>query len=46
MVLLQKKIYFSKEPAGIQHFPRGGGGCPTLSRRRPNANFYRNPYNL
>ena len=33
-----KKIHFSKDPEGIQVFPGGGGG--------PNANFYRNPYNL
>ena len=47
MVLLQRKLYFSKDPEGVQHFPgwgsnffqRGGGGGP-------NANFYRNPYNL
>ena len=38
MVLLQRKLYFSKDPEGVQYFPRGGGG--------PNANFYRNPYNL
>ena len=45
MVLLQRKLYFLKDPEGVKHFPRGGGsnffqwGCP-------NANFYRNPYNL
>ena len=45
MVLLQRKLYFPKDPEGVQHipggsnfFPGGGGG--------PNANFYRNPYNL
>ena len=26
MVLLPKKIYFSKDPEGIQHFTGGGGG--------------------
>ena len=26
MVLLQRKLYFSKDPEGIQHFPVGGGG--------------------
>ena len=32
MVLLQRKLYFSKDPEGIQHFPggsnffQGGGG--------------------
>ena len=25
MVLLQRKLYFSKDPKGIQHFPGGGG---------------------
>ena len=40
MVLLQRKLYFSKFPEGVQHFPVGGGGGG------PNAIFYRNPYNL
>ena len=31
MVLLQRKLYFSKNPEGVQHFPGG-----------PNSNFYRN----
>ena len=27
MVLLQRKLYFSKDPEGVQLFPgRGGGG--------------------
>ena len=39
MVLLQKKLYFSKDLEGVQHFPGGGGGGP-------NAYFYRNSYNL
>ena len=45
MVLLQ--LYFSKVPeGGGPTFSRGGG--PTFSRGegRPNANFYRNTYNL
>ena len=42
MVLLQGKLYFSKDPERVQHFPGG----PTFSREGPNANFYRNPYNL
>ena len=29
MVLLQRKLYLSKDPEGVQHFPGG-----------PNANFY------
>ena len=37
-VLLRRKLYFSKDPEGVKHFPGGGGG--------PNANFYRNQYNL
>ena len=40
MVLLQRKLYFSKDPEGVQLFSRGGGGGG------PNANFYRNPYNV
>ena len=24
MVLLQRKLYFSKDPEGVQHFPGGG----------------------
>ena len=30
MVLLQRKLYFSKDPEGVKHFPGGGG--PTFSR--------------
>ena len=30
MVLLQRKLYFPKDPEGVQHFPGGGG--PTFSR--------------
>ena len=33
MVLLQRKLYFSKDPEGVQHFSGGGGG-PTFSRGR------------
>ena len=25
MVLIQRKLYFSKDPEGVQHFPGGGG---------------------
>ena len=25
MVLLQRKLYFTKDPEGVQHFPVGGG---------------------
>ena len=31
MVLLQRKLNFSKDPEGVQHFP-GGRGVPTFSR--------------
>ena len=31
IVLLQRKLYFSKDLEGVQHFPGGGGG-PTFSR--------------
>ena len=24
MVLLQRKLYYSKDPEGVQHFPGGG----------------------
>ena len=32
MVLSQRKLYFSKDPEGVQHFPRGGG--QTFSGRK------------
>ena len=43
MVLLKRKLYFSKDPEGVQHFGGGGGGGgPIIS-----ANFQRNnPCNL
>ena len=50
MVLLQRKLYFPKDPEGVQHFLGWGG--PTFSRGGggggggPNANFCRNTYNL
>ena len=48
MVLLLRKLYlyFTKDPEGVNFFPRGGGGCQTFFQRGggPNANFYRNPY--
>ena len=47
MAVLQRKQYFSKDPevsiifqGGSNFFPGGGGGGG------PNANFYRNQYNL
>ena len=32
MVILQRKLFFPKDPEGVQHFPEGGGGGPTFSR--------------
>ena len=47
MVLLQRKLYFSKDPEGVKHFPvgGGGGGGVQLLPGGPNAYFYRTPYN-
>ena len=49
MVLLQRKLYFSKDPegsnsyqGGVQLFPGGGGG----GGGGPKAKLHRNPYNL
>ena len=39
MVLLQRKLYFSKDRGGPTIL--GGGGV-----QGPSVNFYRNPYNL
>ena len=38
--LFQRRLYFSKVSERVQHFPGWG------VQRGPNANFYRNPYNL
>ena len=46
MVLLLRKLYYSKDPEGVQHFPGGGGGTTFSREGGPNAYFYRNPYNL
>ena len=46
MVLLQRKNYFSKDPEGGSTFPRERGGWQLFPGGGPNANFYRNPYNL
>ena len=55
MVLLQRKLYFSKDPDTFPRIQRGsnifqgGGGVQLFSRGGggcPNANFYSNPYNL
>ena len=52
MVLLQRKLYFSKDPEGVQHFSVcvcvcGGGGVQLLlGGGGPNTYFYRTPYNL
>ena len=37
MVLLQRKLYFSKDPEGVQHFPGGGG--PTFSRGKMHITY-------
>ena len=42
MVLLQRKLYFSKDPEGSNIFQGG----PAFFQGGPNVNFYRNPYNL
>ena len=49
MVLLQRKLYFSKDPEGGPTFSRGGGGGSNFFKMGgggQNANFSRNPYNL
>ena len=44
-VLLRRKLYFSEDPEGIQHFP--GVGVPTFSRGGGGGfKCYRNPNNL
>ena len=42
MVILQRKLNFHKDPEGSNIFQGG----PSFSSGGPNANFYRNPYNL
>ena len=41
MVLLQRKLYLSNDPEGVQHFP---GGWSYLFQWGPNANFNRHTY--
>ena len=41
MVLLQRKLHFSKNPERVQDFPGG-----QLFPGGPNANFHRNANNL
>ena len=43
MVLLQRELYFPKDPEGGQHFPVGSN---FFQWGDPNANLYINPYNL
>ena len=31
MVLLQRKLYFSKDPVGVQNFPGGGALFPYVN---------------
>ena len=42
MVLLQRKLYFSKDTEGVQHFPEGRGSNFFSRGGGPNADFYRN----
>ena len=42
MVLLQRKLYFSKDRGGPTFLGGGGGG----GVQGPSVYFYRNPYNL
>ena len=42
MILLQRKLYSSEDPEGVQHFTGGSN----FVQGGPNANFYRNPYTL
>ena len=46
MVLLLRKLYFTKDPEAVHYFPGGGGGVQLFSRGGggPNANFHRNTY--
>ena len=39
---ITEKTILSKDPEGVKHFPRGSN----FFHLGPNANFYRNPYNL
>ena len=43
MVLLQRKLYFSKDPEGVQHFP---GEVQLFDGWGGGVYFYSNPYNL
>ena len=43
MVLLRRKLYFSKDRGGPTFLGGGGGGGGVQG---PSVNFYRNPYNL
>ena len=40
MVLLQRKLYFSKDPEGVFYFPGGGGGGPCPTARKDNVFFF------
>ena len=42
MVLLQRKLYFSKDRGDPTFLGGGGGG----GFQGPSVNFYRNPYNF
>ena len=42
MVLLERKLYFSKDTEGVQHFSEGRRPNFFPGAGGPNANFYRN----
>ena len=45
MILLLRKLYFTKDPEAVHYFPGGGGGVQLFpGGGGPNANFYRNSY--
>ena len=46
MILLQRKLYFSKDPEGVQHFPGGGPTFSSVCVGGFEWYFYRNLYNL
>ena len=46
MGLLKTKLYFHKDPEGVQHVSGGPTSSTGGGGGGPNPNFYRNPYNL
>ena len=39
MVLLKRKLYFSKDPEGVQHFPGGGGATFSAKETHVTCDF-------